>query len=213
MGKPWVPHVVQQGDHLRKLAFLRGVSAEAVWQHETNRDLAARRKNSDTLCPGDVIHLPAEPPTTLDLRAKTRNRYRAKVPTVPLHLHLDTKGAPVTGQRYEVHGIGAGDPIIGTVPANGEIRVDVPVCVRELEIRLPESGTAIPVRLGDLDPIEEPSGVAQRLANLGYLSSREDASPELVAAAIKAFQADHGLASSGSLDESTRRALEEQHLG
>jgi hypothetical protein len=212
MGKPWVPYVVQQGDHLRKLAFRHGATPEAVWRHATNSDLAKRRKNMDTLSPGDVLHLPSEPPPPLELRAKTSNRYRATVPTVPVHVHLDANGASLSGQPFEVHGFRSGDPLTGTVPESGAISIDVPLHVREIEIVLPRAGIKIPLSIGDLDPIEEQSGVVQRLHNMGYLPGGGDVEPDVLASALRAFQKDHGVAQTGTIDEATRRALEAQNL-
>src|SRR4051812_28766459 len=109
MSKPWVPVVVQQGDHLGKLAFRHGADAETVWKHDKNKELAARRKNPDMLCPGDVLYLPTEPAPPLHLAPGAANRYRARIPTVPVSIRLATKRRSVANQPFEVHGAVSGD--------------------------------------------------------------------------------------------------------
>ncbi|WP_437672889.1 peptidoglycan-binding protein [Sorangium sp. So ce131] len=213
MAKPWVPHVIQQGDHIRKLAFRYGIDAETLWKHERNQEISGRRKNMDLLLPGDVLHVPAEPAPALDIAAGTMNRYKAKVPTVHVKLHLESAMRSLGGQRFEVHGVNeGGEPALGTTTAEGEAAFDVPVLVREVELRLPDAGLVIPVLVGDLDPIDEPSGVTQRLRNLGLLPPAGDASAEDITLALMAFQRDEGLPATGALDDETRRALEARHL-
>ncbi|WP_437956184.1 peptidoglycan-binding domain-containing protein [Sorangium sp. So ce119] len=212
MAKPWVPYVIQQGDHLRKLAFRFGMEAETLWRHEKNQALSQRRKNMDLLHPGDVLHVPAEPAPALELSAGTMNRYKARVPTIPVKLQLESAVRSLAGQRFEVHGVGEGvEPICGTTTAEGEAAFDVPVLVREVELRLPDAGLVIPVLVGDLDPIDEPSGVAQRLRNLGFLPPIGEVEAEDVTLALMAFQREQGLAVTGAVDDETRRALEARH--
>ncbi|WP_437731960.1 peptidoglycan-binding protein [Sorangium sp. So ce1335] len=212
MAKPWVPYVIQQGEHLRKLAFRFGMDAETLWRHDKNQELASRRKNMDLLHPGDVLHVPAEPAPALDISAGTMNRYKARVPTVPVKIQLESAVRSLAGQRFEVHGIGEGaEPIRGTTTAEGEASFEVPVLVREVELRLPDAGLVIPVLVGDLDPIDEPSGLAQRLRNLGYLPATGDVAAEDVTLALMAFQREQELPVTGAADDETRRALEERH--
>ena len=45
MSKNYEPHVVTQGDHVEKLAFLRGADAAEVWITPTNGALKAKRKS------------------------------------------------------------------------------------------------------------------------------------------------------------------------
>ena len=213
MSKPWVPYVVQQGDHLDKVAFLAGAEASAIWSHEKNRDLAAKRKNRNTLYPGDVLFVPAEPAPALDLEAGTSNRFTAKVPKVPIHVKLQSKRRALGNKKFEVWGAGGKKPIEGTTSAEGDVTFEVPVGVREVELRVEELGLALHLSIGDLDPIEETSGVTQRLRNLAYLPASGAVSPEMLSEALAAFQRKNHLAVNGELDAETYRALEEKHLG
>ncbi len=73
-----------------------------------------------------------------------------------------------------------------------------------------------PVRLGDMDPIAETSGVRARLEHLGYLPSSAAALSEgetdaRLITAIQEFQRAHGAEPTGELDDATRSALEKAH--
>ena len=211
MPKPWVPHVVQQGDHVRKLAFRCGLDPETVWKHEKNAALADKRKNMDLLHPGDILHLPPEPPPPVDVTAGSKNRYKAKAPRVNLKLKVAVTGKDLGNKPFEVHGCGGGEPLKGTTLADGEISVDLPVWVREVTVKVPDAGLVMPMRVGDLDPIEETSGQKQRLRNLGYLPATGDIEPEQLTAALRAFQSDQKMNVSGQSDEETRAAIVKQH--
>jgi shikimate kinase len=69
------------------------------------------------------------------------------------------------------------------------------------------------VRIGDLDPLEETSGVRMRLEHLRYLTLLDDRDVESweLARAIVAFQLDAGIEPTGSLDDATRSALRAAH--
>lgn len=213
MAKPWVPHVVHQGEHVRKLAYRYGVSAEAVWKHEKNQELARVRKNMDLLCPGDVLHLPSEPLPALSLDVGTANKFKAKVPTIQVKLRLDSPTRSLAGEPFEVHGVSSGGaPLSGAVGEGGEVEFEVPVLVREVEVRLPEAGIFMPVMIGDLDPIHELSGVTQRLRNLGFLPPSGDVDEGRLSGALRAFQRAQNMDETGALDDATRRAIEAEHL-
>jgi len=210
MADEWKPHVVQQGEHVQKLAFRHGAKPDDVWTHEKNKDLSARRKSMDMLCPGDVLHLPTNPAAGLDLAQGSKNRFRAIVPTIPFRLVLQTGGRSLANQPFEVHGAG-GDILEGTTTGEAAVELTLPVWVREIEIRLTELGMRFPVAIGDLDPIDEESGVVQRLRNLGYLPEG-DLAPGDLAGALTTFQHARGLAETGELDETTRGELQTSHL-
>jgi N-acetylmuramoyl-L-alanine amidase len=216
MSKPWVPYVVQQGDHVKKLAFVHGVDAKAVWEHPANKELASRRKNMDVLCAGDVLHLPECPLDALTLSAGTSNRYRAKVPTIDVTLLFrDVDRSPLAGKRYVVEGIGTVDGTDRSTDADGRVTFSAPVTTREATIVFPDLGLSFAVGLGDLDPADERSGVRQRLQNLGFLphgtSAASDPDDTMFTAALKSFQLSARLPVSGLVDPATLDALEEEH--
>jgi hypothetical protein len=210
VAKDWVPYVVQQGDHAIKVAFRFGLSKDALWANPKNAALGEQRKKGDLLYPGDVLYVPAEPPEPLPLTSGGPNKYSAVVPTVPLKLELGSPSRSLGGQPFEVHGA-EGEPIRGTTTGTGHVEVEVPVWVREVTVKLPKAGLVVPIRVGDLDPIEESSGAAQRLRNLGFMPDGHELDPAQLTAGVRAFQAAHGLEPNGELTAETQKALLDAH--
>ena len=72
--------------------------------------------------------------------------------------------------------------------------------------------TVMQLRLGNLNPLAETSGVKERLANLGFDCGEagEENTPEL-AAALRAFQLKHGLEVTGEADQATQTKLMDEH--
>ncbi|MFO0615242.1 MAG: peptidoglycan-binding domain-containing protein [Polyangiaceae bacterium] len=214
MGKQWEPYVVKQGDHLDKIAFLRGCDADAIWSNAKNEEVAGKRKTGAMLHPGDVLFVPPEPGPALDVKKGTSNRYTASIPTVPVavQLVLDPKGKRSAGnQPFEVHGVGA-KVVTGTSEADGTVRFEAPILCREAEVRFPKLGVVMPVHIGDLDPIEERSGQIQRLRNLGFLELHGEVTDEQLTSAFCLFQRKKGKPVTGVADPATLEALASEHL-
>lgn len=205
------PYVVRPGDYLAKLAHVYGFDADEVWNDPKNDEIRAIRKDHGILAPGDVIFLPVKPRDGLPIEKGTTNRYTVTIPKVDVRLVIkDDAGDPVAGERYIVEGLGSAPE--GTTGPDGAVSFAVPVHVREVSLLFPQRNARMVVRVGDLDPLEESSGVAGRLRNLGFLHTSAGASSDAhMAAALRAFQRAHGLPETGSLDEDTRRALKDIH--
>lgn len=103
--------------------------------------------------------------------------------------------------------------IQGKTDRDGRIEQSIPADTSSARLTL-EPGTAretvLPIRLGHLDPLDEFSGVRQRLINLGF-DCRGVEQEEDLTDAIAAFQEWHGLPVTGKLDGATRDKLRETH--
>ncbi|MCA9618715.1 MAG: peptidoglycan-binding protein [Myxococcales bacterium] len=206
------PHVVRQGEYLSQLAARLGVDADDIWQDPANAELRERRTSGDMLAPGDVIHLPDEPPSGSSVRARSSNRYQAVIPTVPVEVRLEVGDEPLANARCTIEGLA--QPLEAETDGDGLLRFDAPTNVEELRACFTEPNLTFAIRVGHLDPIEEPSGVADRLVNLGYLdeSARRSAASEgRLFTALRDFQRDHDLEPTGELDDATRDALRDAH--
>ncbi len=108
-----------------------------------------------------------------------------------------------------------GETFDGTTDDDGRIEIKIPPNARNGKLVL-EPGTLrekeIAVNLGHLNPLEEISGIKQRLRNLGFNGGAiNDESDSQFAAAIKSFQGKSGQTATGVLDEATRRKILEIH--
>jgi hypothetical protein len=108
-----------------------------------------------------------------------------------------------------------GRSIDGTTDADGKIEISIPPGARSGRLVV-EPGTpretAIPLRLGHLNPISAVSGVKQRLSNLGFdCGDDSEEESEAFAAAVRAFQAKHGMDETGRMNDQTRQRLQDVH--
>jgi len=102
----------------------------------------------------------------------------------------------------------------GDTGDEGMITVTVKPNAREVRLLI-EPGTprerAIPVRLGNLDPVDSSGGQAQRLANLGFQVDPNGRDADALAAALAEFQNAEGLDPTGVADASTLDKLKDVH--
>jgi hypothetical protein len=218
MGK-MKPYVVQQGDYLAKLAARYSFDATEVWDDPANKDLRDNGRTPELLCPGDVLFVPAEPPPHLPLVVGGANRFSAKAQasvTVSVVFHRD--GAPIAGEAFRAKGVGYEQE--GKSDGDGLVKLDVTTLDELIEVSFERLGLRYSVRVGHLDPANEPSGQHQRLANLGYLppscafDDNTDTlfTPEFLRkAALFDFQRAQGLTATAEVDDATVAALERAH--
>ena len=98
----------------------------------------------------------------------------------------------------------------GKTDGSGKIQCDIPNDATGGVLKLNGGKEEIPISIGRLDPADAPSGVLQRLKNLGY-AVEADSGDEMPAEALKAFQAKNKLTVSGALDDATKAKLRELH--
>jgi N-acetylmuramoyl-L-alanine amidase len=214
-------HVVQQGEHLARIAAEHGFSDyRTIWDHPSNAALKQKRKNPDVLHPGDRLHIPDR-----ELREESRptdqkHRFKAKVPKLVLRVVLeDMYRRPIAHAPCELILDGDTHPL--TTDGRGKIELTIPTKAETgtLVVKAPESAIqeqAIPVRVGHLDPVEEESGQRGRLNNLGYFAGpfgdRDEAdNDKAFKSAIEEFQCDHGLQVDGVCGPRTQAKLKEVH--
>ena len=208
------PYVVRQGDHVAQIAYRNNLNAADVWDHPKNSELKQRRGDGQMLCPGDVIHIPTARRDGAPLQIASTNTYTATPPTVRVELRFVQQDKPLTNEPYEVHGV-AGAPVVGVTDSDGNLAFDAPVTARSAAVSFTALRLRYTVLLGDLDPIDEPSGLRQRLEQLHYQlhvgPSVDIDTAEWNRHALRAFQHLHGLPETGELDDRSRELLLKEH--
>jgi uncharacterized protein involved in type VI secretion and phage assembly len=207
------PYLVRQGDHLDRLAFRFGFDAEKIWNDPKNAELKTKRKSGSVLCPGDILHVPKAPRTGKELTKGTTNSYTVKVPKTKASVVFQDE--QFRNAKYVVEGFGA--PVEGTTDGSGKAELEVPAHVREATIVFVDQGIDYTVMFGDLDPIDEESGVRDRLRNLRFLPAvlpgGETEQAMLVSSAVAAFQAAFGIEVTGVMNKQTQDCLKQEHDG
>jgi hypothetical protein len=204
-----IPYVVRQGDYLQKLAQQHGFDADVVWANPTNAKLRALRPSMNMLCPGDVLYLPEAKRTWLPVNVGAMNRFVATVRVVHISATIRYAGQPLASAPYCVRELSK----FGTLAtdASGQATFDAPVTREFVTLDFEAPGLSVVLKMGHLDPIDSPSGICQRLSNLGYPAAQPD-DPCAVSEALAMFQlGQDGLEADGVLNDRTRRALESAH--
>lgn len=205
-------HTVEEGDSVISLADQHGHFAPTIWNDGANAGLRQVRTDMNILMPGDVVVIP-------DLRKKLEkrptgklHRFRRKGLPAVFRLQLFDMNVPVAGQEYVLTVNGVEKK--GKTDDRGIVEEFIPASAREGELKLGEGDGQVTLNLqfGYLDPLNEVSGVQNRLTNLGY-----DCGPdtgvlnETTRLALLDFQRDNQLDRTGIIDAATKDKLEEIH--
>lgn len=209
-GGQWV--TVDDGESTESIAYKFGHFWETVWEHSNNSALREKRRDPHTLNPGDELFVP-------DLRRKEepgateqRHRFRRRGNPTLVRVQVKEGGKPRANEpyRFEVNR----EVLEGMTDAEGVVEVPIHPLARagRLTIGEGERRKTYYIRLRHLHPASEPSGVNARLHNLGYLHTYEGnrLSPA-TRAALRQFQADHGLEATGELTPETSAMLIQVH--
>lgn len=211
------PHVVRQGEYLTKISHTLGFDAERVWNDPKNEALRKKRVDFDQLQPGDILFVPDAPRPRLALEVGGNNQYVARIPKMPVVLKLQVGGEILVKEPYRILGLGP-DPIEGATDEKGYLSAKVDVHIREIKIELIDRKRTLRVRVGNLDPINEISGLQKRLTHLGFYQPSfagtenfEAKDVKQLTAALATFQSSVDLPATGRLDEETAKALVDAH--
>jgi N-acetylmuramoyl-L-alanine amidase len=201
---------VKQGDCLESIAFRHGLFWETIWNYPKNSELKEIRKNPNTLLPGDKVFIPEK--RAKDESGITEKRHRFKRKGVPSKLRIkleDEHDEPLAKQPYTIEIDGS--LFSGTTDASGWLEQAIPPNARRGKLIIGKNREReFPLFLGDIDPIEELTGIQGRLNNLGFDCGPVDGKLNSeTRAAIRLFQQAYRLEESGELNDETRNKLKE----
>jgi hypothetical protein len=203
-------HRVQPGECLATIAEAHGLFPATIWEHPDNEELRRVRRDGHVLLAGDMLAIPDRTPRRAKCATDARHVFRRKAVPTPLHLRMLVHGEPLAQVPYRL--IFGEREERGQTGADGSVHAWLPRDAREASLFVEVDGVEHEriIALGGLDPINTPTGLAQRLVNLRYLDPDESDSREL-RRAIKSFQLDAGVSPSGELDPATEDALVAAH--
>lgn len=202
------PYIVRQGDYLAKVAMETGFGVDEIWSLPKNDALREHGRTPDLLLPGDVLHLPRGAPRAQEVTLQGTNPFRAQVARAKLRLVFKDGPRPRAHKKYRVRDLGV--PKEGETDGDGTLTLDVPVNVGMVRVIFEDPFAMYRVWIGHIDPATEPSGIAARLRQLGYLPAEvvPGATDEgATIDALRRFQRDQGLDVTGDADEATLAAL------
>jgi hypothetical protein len=202
------PYVVKKGDFLLRLAAEFGFDADTVWQDPSNEDLRALRSDPNILLAGDLLYIPdppIEPPPMTSLVLGSTNAFVAPDPPTMTLTHRFIGDDPTTyaSKSYTVQEL---DQLTGLMSdGDGVVTFEAPVTLDTATVVFTDTGESWPLAIGDLDPINSPPGIFQRLQHLGYIDAEieydmSDPSNNLgvMRSALLLLDADNGEAAAAS---------------
>jgi hypothetical protein len=220
-------YLVRSGDCIDSIAARFHVDAATLWNHPGNADLRARRPHPNLLLAGDEVRVPpGSAPAPVSVQPGTQNRYRGVPATIPLRLRLIAErevSSTATSRTYEDHPLAStpyvlrceGVEVRGQTDDQGSIEARVPTHA-VLASLVVDEGTeqewTATLRIGYLDPIDTPSGIAQRLHNLGRSRRSAISGTQMGGlSGLVPFQRAHDLPSPGTVDQPTLDLLARLH--
>ncbi len=199
-----------QGDSIPSIAMDNGFFWETIWNHPENAQLKAKRKTPNQLMPGDEVFVPELRIKTVSKGTDGRHKFKRKGVPAKFRLQLKLLDEPRANEAYvlEIDG----NTFKGTTDGNGILEQFIPPNAKGGRLLLNGGKEVIQIRIGFLNPIDEISGIQQRLNNLGFNCGSEDGElDDQTRAAIRAFQEAYGLQATGEPDGPTKAKLAGLH--
>ena len=199
---------VGKGNSTFNIAKERGFFWRTVWNHPENSALKQKRKDPSLLYEDDEIFVPEKELKEVSKGTDAQHTFKLKGEPCKLKLQLLKLGEPRANEDYIIEI--EGKTIKGKTDGDGKIEHFIPNDATSGKLILKNGKESYPLQIGALDPVEKPSGIQQRLNNLGYSCGSEDGEiGEKTKEALKKFQAEYDLETSGEADSATRAKLQE----
>jgi N-acetylmuramoyl-L-alanine amidase len=215
-------HEVKQGEHLSGIAADYGFpDFTTIWNRAENADLKQKRENPHVLLPGDKVFVPDK--IVKEYSRPADNQHEFELLTKPLFLKLELRREyddPIANTPCDL--IVEADTFALTSDGKGKLQRQISKKARGASLRIKDKlefhdnqipfERLIAIRIGDLDPVDETSGQAARLANLGYYRGPIDkVDPDEFQSAVEEFQCENGLTVDGKIGPQTQGKLKTVH--
>lgn len=202
---------ISQGEDIASLAHEYGHFPDKIWNHGNNASLKSKRKTPNQLMPGDEVFVPEIEIKHESKPTDAQHKFKRKGTPHKFRLQLKRLGKPRANEPYVLK-YTDGTQKSGQTDGDGWIEETIPGNCKGGTLLLQGGKEVKPIRLGDLNPVEEVSGVQQRLNNLGFKCGSEDGQlDDRTRAAVRKFQAAHALQETGEIDAATQAKLKELH--
>lgn len=206
-------YTVKQGDCISSIAFKYGFFPDTIWNDSKNSKLKQDRKNPNVLKPGDEVYIRDKEEKEESCASEKKHQFKRKGVPEKLRIQfMDEEDKPRANEAYVLDI--DGEISEGETDPNGKVEISIPPNAKKGKIKFRKGGDQYKLDLGELDPIEEISGVQARLACLGYFRGEVDGlMSEELTCAIRNFQESKGLEPTGKLDKATREKIQQAHEG
>ncbi len=198
----------REGDCFINICKEEGFFGETVWNHPENQELRQKRKQLNIIKKGDRIFIPDFEIKEYSGETEQCHTFYLIGSLIQFSLTLLNLGQPRANEDFILKIDGKSRN--GKTDENGTLNEQIPSKARYGLLLLGENQEEITINFGYIDPIDEISGVQQRLQNLGFYEGEIDDELNLeTVAAIAEFQRSVELSGEGELNEETRQKLVE----
>jgi hypothetical protein len=210
-------YTVEPGDTMVRIAHKFNFPLwQTIYDHADNAELKKKRPDPQVLYPGDRVFIPEPREKTVSVETGRTHVFRQPPLRAVLRIVVqDENGKPCANKPY-ILAIGD-NAISGRTQGNGLVEFEVEPNPQDGELTVWPDGKGgrtlqFQLRLGDLNPLDTPSGVKARLRNLGFdPGSITGGIDDKTRDAIRTFQIVAGIPVTGELDEKTKAELEKAH--
>lgn len=203
---------VKQGECIESIAYQHGLFWETIWNDPKNSELKRIRENPNALLPDDKVYIRDKEEKEVPCASEQRHRFRRKgVPAIFQVKLLDADNKPRANLAYTLV-IDGDTTFSGNTDSQGIIKHGIPPNAMEAQLTVVEGEKKeeFLIKLKHLDPVDEPTGIQARLANLGYYTGLIDGDiGPRTKAALSRFQNEHGLEQTGEPNQDTINKLKE----
>jgi hypothetical protein len=194
-------HTVAPGECLTSIAEKYGFSWETVWNLGDNASLKEKRKDPNTLVPGDVVAIPDRREKVVACETAKTHRFQLSAATAVFRVQLFEDEKPLASQDFELKIRSVS--YTGKTDDQGVLEVTIPSDAGEGILTIGPESKTFQLRFGHLQPVSEEQGILARLHNLGFVGELEEA--------LRSFQRRFSLEETGAADEATKTKLTEIH--
>ena len=195
------------GETTSSLAKKKGFFWRTIWEHPENAGLRAKRKDPNVLFETDDIFIPEREIKKVSKGTEQEHVFKRKGEPSKLKVQMLKLGKPRANEDYVLDVDGKQKN--GKTDGDGKLEHYIPGDAKTGKLIFKSGKEVYPLRLGNLDPLDQISGVQQRLNNLGYSCGGEMGKlGEKTKEALKKFQGEHKLKVSGEPDAATKAKLQ-----
>lgn len=199
-------YIISDGESVPSVAKDRGFFWKTLW--DKNPELKGKRKNPNVLLAGDVLKIPELDPATFSKPSDARHKFKRKGDPAKIKVKLSMMGEPRKNEKYVINIDGT--VINGTTDGDGVLEQFIPGNAKSAVLLLDDGKEQHALNIGNLDPVDEVTGIQQRLENLGHSTGGELGEiGEATKEAIRKFQAKYNLEVTGEADAATKAKLSE----
>lgn len=196
------------GESTSSLAKKKGFFWRTIWEHGENAALRAKRDDPNVLDEKDDIFIPERVIKKVSKGTEQQHVFLRKGEPSKIKLQMLQLGEPRKDEDYVLDI--DGKQTNGKTDGDGRLEHFIPGDAKSGKLIFKGGKEIYYLRLGNLDPLDQISGVQQRLNNLGFNCGDEMGRlGEKTKDALRKFQVEYKLEETGEPDAATKGKLQE----